>query len=340
MSAVSVRGISLLLVCALCTTQVSWAPRALAEPTAADLAAARKKFDRALELEKAGDFKAALALLRDVAAVKATSQVRFHVALCLERLGRLVDAREEYLRAKEDAETKEGPEGTALAQKAGDRVADLDARIPKVTFKLPEDVIGAKVSVDGGAAVSVLVSPTIRLDPGEHKLLVTSPGRRSFARTVIVKERDATFTLDVTLPPAEDEAAAEPVAADAPEAAPAPKRLADEAPKPSALPWIIGGVGVASLATAGVFYALRESTIHDLDAACGAGRESCPRSMQSTEDQGRLYTTTANVFVGVGAAAIGTAIVLWLTQPSAKPRATVAVAASPSQAGFTFVTPF
>ncbi|MBI2393863.1 MAG: hypothetical protein HYV09_30100 [Deltaproteobacteria bacterium] len=334
------RSIPLLIAVALASSPMSWAPRASAEPTAADLSAARKKFDRAVELEKAGDFKAALALLRDVAAIKPTSQVRFHVALCLERLGRLVEAREEYLRVKEEAETKEGPEGTALAQKAGDRVTDLDARIPKVTFRLPEDVISAKVSIDDGAPVSVLVSPTIRLDPGEHKLLVTSPGRRSFSRTVMVKERDATFTLDVALPHAEEAPPEQPPAPTEAPVSAGPKRVVDEAPKSSALPWIIGGVGVASLATAGVFYALRDSAIHDLDAACGAGRESCPRAMKSTEDQGRLYTTTANVFAGVGAAAIGTAIVVWITQPSSKPHATVAVAASPSHAGFTFVAPF
>lgn len=312
---------------------------ARAEPTAADLAAARKKFDRALELEKAGDFKSALALLRDVAAVKSTSQVRFHVALCLERLGRLVDAREEYLRVKEDAETKEGPESAALAQKCADRVTDLDARIPKIAIKIPDDVVSAKVSVDGGPPVSVIVTPVIRVDPGEHKLQVTSPGRRTFSRTVLLKERDATFSVAAELPLAEADGEQEPEPTATPAAvAPLPRR--DVGPKSSPVPWIVGGFGLASLATAGVFYALRDSAIHDLDQACGDARDRCPRSMQSTEDRGRLYTTTANVFLGVGAAAIGTAIVIYATQPSSKRPVAAAVGASASGLSISFTGAF
>jgi len=328
------RSLALALVLSLATPTVV----VHAEPTSAELVAARKKFDRAVELEKSGDFKGALALLRDVAAVKPTSQVRFHVAVCLEKLGRLVESREEYLRAKEDAETKEGPESASLAQKAADRVTDLDGRIPKIEIKVPEDVVSAKASVDGGAPVSVIVTPVLRVDPGEHKISVTSPGRRTFSRTVLVKERDATFTVNAELPPSPEDSEPEPAPAPVPVKPPAPKR--DEGPKSSPLPWIVGGVGLASLATAGVFYALRDSAVHDLDAACGPARDRCPPSMQSTEDRGRLYTTTANVFLGVGAVALGTAIILYASQPSAKTPVAATVGASTSGVSLAFVGAF
>ena len=53
---------------------------------------AREQFGQALSLQTGGDWAGALALLKEVAAVKPTPQVRFNIALCEERLGRLVAA--------------------------------------------------------------------------------------------------------------------------------------------------------------------------------------------------------------------------------------------------------
>ena len=309
---------------------------ARAETVTPELAAARKKFERALELEKAGDFKGALAILREVAAVKATSQVHFHLGVCLEKLARLVEARTEYLASKTEAETKEGPDGIVMTQKANDRVTDLDARIPKISITVPEDVINAKVSIDNAPPVSLLVTPVIAVDPGTHKLTITATGKRAYSRTVLVKERDPVFNMTVELPPEETEEPP-PAPTHAPVVAPAP-RTADVTVRSSPYPYVFGGAGLVLLGVAGVMYALRDSTIHDMDSACGAARDRYPRSIEDTESRGRTYTTAGNILLGVGAAALVTGVIFYLAEP--KKSARVSVAAGPSTLGVNFVAAF
>jgi hypothetical protein len=52
------------------------------EPSRATLAKAREEFRRGLALEAAGDWSGALAAFKEVALVKSTPQVRFHIAQC------------------------------------------------------------------------------------------------------------------------------------------------------------------------------------------------------------------------------------------------------------------
>src|SRR4051812_44241769 len=57
-----------------------------------ELSKARAQFQRAIELEQAGNYSTALEQFRDVGQVRMTPQVRFHIATCEEKLGRLVTA--------------------------------------------------------------------------------------------------------------------------------------------------------------------------------------------------------------------------------------------------------
>ena len=72
------------------------APASSQEPAAGEdkeaVKLAREQFAQALSLQTAGDWAGALTLLKEVAAIKPTPQVRFNIALCEEKLGRLVAA--------------------------------------------------------------------------------------------------------------------------------------------------------------------------------------------------------------------------------------------------------
>ena len=57
-----------------------------------ELKRARAQFQQATELEQAGNWAAALQRFREVGQVRMTPQVRFHIAVCEENLGRLVTA--------------------------------------------------------------------------------------------------------------------------------------------------------------------------------------------------------------------------------------------------------
>lgn len=308
-----------------------------------EVTVARKKFDKALEYEKQGDWTGALALMRDVAKVKSTSQVRFHIALSLENLHRLVEARAEYVGSREDADIKEGAEGSVMSKKAASRIADLDARIPKVELTVPEEVINAKLQIDGGEPIALIVKSTVLLDPGEHKLVVYATSRKTFLRVVKVKEKDPTVAINVELP-FEDEAPPPVVVKPAPATVAAPPPPSSDPPmnKWDAYPWIFGGVGLAALAVGGVMYAYRDSTIHEMDAACGPARDKCPRNVEDIESRGRTYTSVGNIFLGVGVAAVTTGIVLYVVKPKHRDVATtsVHVAGGPASFGLTIVSAF
>lgn len=339
------RPLALLLAASLALAPVATSRVAHAEPTKAELDAARKKFQAALELEKTGKWDEALKLLREVEAVKVTSQVLFHIALSLENTGKLVAARDTYLKAREEAETREGAEGLTMQKKSTERLADLEGRIPKVIVQVPEDVVSAKVSIDGKEPVSALVSPELLLDPGPHEIVVTAPGRKTFTQKLVLKEKDAPVTLKPTLAFEDDHPEAAP-AAPAPVTTPskpaAPKVYVDRssAGMANALPYVVGGLGVVALATAGTMYGLRASTISDLDAQCGPDRASCPRSAKSIEDSGRTYATLGNVFLGVGVVAIGTAVVLIVTKKPKTEQPTISLADGPTPLGIGVVGRF
>ena len=333
--------LALVLAFSVPTSALSLVPTVYAQ-TEDEVAVARKKFDKALEYEKQGDWTGALALMRDVAKVKSTSQVRFHIALSLENLHRLVEARAEYIGSKEDADIKEGADGSVMSKKAASRIADLDERIPVIELTVPEEVINAKLQIDGGDPVALIVKSTILLDPGEHKLLVYATSRRNFLRMVKVKERDPTLKLNVELPLEEDVPGPVVVTPTPAPIAPPPPRVVDNSSKWDAYPWIFGGIGLAALAVGGVMYAYRDGTIHEMDAACGTERNKCPRNVEDIESRGRTYTSVGNVFLGVGIAAVTTGVVLYVIKPKSKDVATTSVhlAGGPSSLGLSLAGAF
>ena len=171
-----------LLLCA-----VSFGPRvASADPSPAELSAARQAFESAVNLESEERWSDAELKLRQAVAVKDTPGLRFHLARCESELGHLVEAALEYRRASEliergakapDVQKLIGPAGEALKQ-----------RIPRVTLVLPADLISPVVALDDKAYANRVLSLGLPVNPGRHTLRISSAGRRDFERTVLLAE--------------------------------------------------------------------------------------------------------------------------------------------------------
>src|SRR5690606_28697159 len=90
----------------LCGLMIGLAcPEPAAAQTAEELSEARAAFQRGIELEQAKNWAGALKQFREVGQVKMTPQVRYHIALCEENLGKLVAALGGYELALADAES-------------------------------------------------------------------------------------------------------------------------------------------------------------------------------------------------------------------------------------------
>lgn len=292
------------LLVALATSSVLGVGSGRAEPSSTELAAARKRFVEGIQREEAGDWAGALEIFREVAAVKANHIVRFHLALCLEKTGRLVDALEAFAQAKVQAEKEGGTDAELTIANAKKHVDALRARIPSVRVDRPH-AAGATIAIDGAPA---LFEAAIPLDPGVHRVQVAAPGHLAFVSTVTLV--DGAIEPVVVTPTLVKVAAAAPVASSAP--------TRDVPPRAgtSTWTWIAAGASVASLAGASVLYALRASTLAELDASCAPDRSACDPAKRGLEDRGRGYTIAGNVLLGVGAAAATAAIVLFATEPS------------------------
>lgn len=283
---------SLSIVCALLGSQ---AP-AFAQD-AAELKKARLQFQQATELERAGNWTAALQAFREVGQVRMTPQVRFHIAVCEENLGRLVAALGGYELASADAD-KVGPDFKGEVE---EKVTKLRARIPKLVIERGEGASAAAIELDGVAVGDSSIGVEVPLDPGPHAVTAKAPNRKPFESTVTLKEEETT-RLELKL----EEIPQEQLAITG-GAAPAPDK-----PPSKVVPFVIGGVGVAALIGSGVLFGLRQSTLAELEDACEGSR--CPKSIESRYDDLKFYHYGSFVTLGVGVAAVGTAGALLLFQ--------------------------
>jgi PEGA domain len=262
-----------------------------------ELSKARANFQRAIELEQAGNYTTALGTFRDVGQVRMTPQVRFHIATCEEKLGRLVTALGGYQLAFADADSV-GDDFKAEVDRA---VTRLQASIPKLVINRGAGAEAAEIELDGVALGASSVGVAVPLDPGPHSVNAKAPDSQPFSQTVTIAENEEKDIEVVLMPiPAEQRANFGP-------SGPV------ERPRSHVIPYVIGGVGVASLIGSGVLFGLRQSTLSDLESKCGAGRQSCPNNSRGEVSNLSLYNTTAQIALGVGVVGVGAAvgILLW-----------------------------
>ena len=280
-----------------------------ARPAAAqdkkELSKARAQFQRAIELEQAGNYSTALEQFRDVGQVRMTPQVRFHIASCEEKLGRLVTALGGYQLAYADADGV-GEDFKAEVETA---VTRLQASIPKLVIERGPGAEAAEIQLDGVALGASSVGVPVPLDPGPHSISAKAPGAVPFSQTVTILENEQK-TVDVSLTPEPQELRAPPTVG---------AGGAVEKGNPRLVPYVIGGVGIASLIGSGVLFALRQSTLSDLEAQCGPNHDACPSSAASDYSDLKLYNVTSQVALGVGVACVGTSVTLLLLQRKRAP---------------------
>lgn len=314
---------------ALCLALAHAAPSA-AQPTDADRAAAKLAFEEGLDLEKKGNYAAAFEKFKKVGEFKMTPHVRFHIALCEEKLGRLVAAMRGFELAEAEA-LKMGKDAQVVAEKAPERAEALRKRVASVRIEVKGHIQYSRVLLDKEAVPEKDFGSLVPVDPGTHTIEVDTDGTITQSREVKLAERGyETVTLEIDDP-------------DKPEPEPTPSATASAGPAASAPPpppppsrtpaFVLGGAGVASLIGAGVFYGLRVGALGAFEEQCPAdqfppgpdGHQSCPPAAKGPHDDAQTFTIAAGVLVGAGVAALGGAGAYWLLtqrKPAASPHST------------------
>jgi hypothetical protein len=283
----------------LCVTSTVVSASAVPTDSAAELARAREVFRQGLALESARDWASALAKFREVAAVRSTAQVRFHIARCQEQLGQLNEALGAYELAMSEAT---GPDREEILDWAAPAVEAIRARIPKLVVTRKAGAEAVRVRLNGEELGTASIDTLLPLDPGGHELVLSEGTTERRVKIVLTEGEVRRFEIGALVSEASRAAAL------GTPSKPAPTPLARPV-----LPWVMFGVAGAGFASAGVFFVLKEQKREELSDACG-GESECPSSAKSIHTAGERYALAANISAIVGGVAAASGVVLWLTR--------------------------
>lgn len=220
-----------------------------------------------------------------------------NVALCDQRQGRIASAVAKFSEARDRATEQQLPEYIAAAQEHIDK---LLPDLPHVTVKLADRLPDMQVLVDERVIAPDKLEQ-IAVDPGDHVITVTAPGRLPFKRTVTVAIRGRE-TIEV----------------------PTLARSVTVAKVVKSSRRTIGKVTVASgagITTAAVVLGLVARGRYNAQFDSGAcelrdGERVCTPDGFDATTRARTYGTVGSIAGVVGAGTIAVGAYLWVTAPT------------------------
>ncbi len=295
----------------------------------AQAGAAEALFEQGRQALAAGDLETACAKLRASEQLDPAAGTRANLADCEERRGHIATAWAMYRSTLDKL-----PPGDTRVDIVRQRIAKLEARLPKLVLKLatgaaPETTVREGDAKLGDAATYGVPLP---LDPGVHHLTVAATGRVPHSIDATLTEGETTtVTVEPGMP------VTTPVSSSPP---PIPRRRDDAETKPlpatntpSSGPWVVGGVGAAALVVGAVTGAIVLQKKGIVDAHCTNGPPPTCRDQTGMDAASAVRTlgpvTTASLVVGAAGLATGA---LWLGVRRAD-RSDVRVGVAPTLGG-------
>lgn len=313
-------------------------------PTEEELAAARKLFNEALEDETKNRWQTALEKLEKVGRIKMTPQVRYHIALCHEHVGRLVEAINGFELAEQEARAL-GDSARAVAQNAPEHAAKVRERVARVRIKVKGKAWVSKIFIDGREVSLALVDTEIPIDPGNHRVEVKRDGEVTSEQKLVLAEGESE-TIELAIddpeppPPVPDPF---PVPGNVrPKPKPDPDRPQPAPNELERLPaYIVAGAGGLILITSGITFGLRQAAIGNVDCDDQEDFSGCDPDDRDTAELAQRYDIASKVLLGVGAAALATGVVLWFVlAPEGAVGSFASVGIAPSPGGVHVVGTF
>jgi len=289
-----------------------------------DKVAAEALFEEGRKLVAAGKYADACAKFAGSEEQDPSAATLLNLASCWEKSGRAATAWATYREAASMANAVGRADYVATAQRHADALA---SRLSHVTLNVVQPVNGIEIRRDDRVLPAAEWGTAIPIDSGAHTLAATAPDHAPWASTIEVPADGAVVV--VTVPPLEPLAPAPaPASAPrpdvsaptmAPSPAPAPTRHESPSPRSTGATqqvagWVLGSLGLASVAAGVVFTVLAENDYHDSLNDC-VSKDSCDPTGLSERNQARTYGDVASWTIGVGAAAIVGGLVLVITAP-------------------------
>lgn len=310
----------------LVTALVLSVPRALEAQTALTPAEASRHFERGYLLAQQGSLEEAISEFKQAYALKPHPSVLYNLGQAYAASGRAVEAVDALGRFLAEApanDVERRAHAESLMEYQSQRIGSLNLTVTPVE---------AQVSVDGVALGPLPLPAPIRLTAGWHSVAVTREGYEPRVDGLQIAGKVSTNLALVLRKKAEPAREGQGLGAGyerAREDLLAERRRRASLQRVSAI--VVGGIGVASLATAGILYASNQSDYADwrresrafadhLGPAGSSTRSDLDRLLQreNTLRNRDAWAIGATVF---GGAMCASSALLWLTLPGGEPGA-------------------
>jgi hypothetical protein len=287
------------------------APPRTAPPSAQEKETARNLMDVGDEQFAAGNFAEAAKAYRSADDIMVVPSTRYAFGKSLERVGRLIEARDALLSVARMPKPVNEPAAFRHARAQAIVLAQqIRPRIPTVRVQPDGLPTGSdyRISVDGRELPASLRSLPIRLNPGQHGIKITAPGFASDVEKVDVKESERRVMKIPVHTVAGDQFDKDKdkdgPAKFPPEGPERPELTEDDGLSP--LVWIGFGAGGAGLLVGVITGAMSSSKTSELDEACG-GDKTCPPSAEDIHASAQTlsHVSTIGFVVGVAGAGVG-----------------------------------
>lgn len=305
----------LVLFCVCIPTQ----GRADVDP--AKRSAARALGKEAIALYKAGNYEEALDRFSRAHQLVGLTTTGLWRGRCLGKVGRLIEASEQYLdvtRMKLDEDARDVHEAAQVDAKK--ELALLEPRIPHLTIRIEGELPGdTTISLDGNVVPKALLGVHQPIDPGEHTVLVEGGGTKETKKFEIAEGGSLEIPLRLI-----DRGTS---IGDEREA---PKDFdTDPGATQRALGWVTMGLGGAGLVVGAVTGGLALSNKSALESNCPNAQCTPPFHADVDSFETLRLASTATLIAGGVLFAAGLTVVVSAPERLAAPDAAVTLRVSP-----------
>lgn len=306
-------------------TLVALGPSVAHAQGAGKQAAAQALFEDAKKLMTKGDFAAACPKFNDSQNLDPAPGTQFNLANCYEKAGQTASA---WATFKSAAASYRAHNRGDWETKARDRASVLEPKLSKLTVVVPpaSSVPGLEVKRDGQSLSASELGSPIPVDPGEHAIEATAPGKKPWKTTakvaptpgeqkVSIGPLDAEAKPPVAVTPPTTTAPATPPAVVATDSPPQNKGSGQKTAGFVAL-----GVGGAGLVVGGVTGVMAMSKNKTANDACPNNGGCASQDAVDANSSAKSLATISTVGFIVGGVGLAAGIVLLATAPSSSPK--------------------
>lgn len=279
----------------ICAASIfAWSTASLAQSNAA---IAETAFQRGKELMAEGKPAEACPKFEESHRLDPSVGALLNLGRCYEQLGRTASA---WVRFKEGATLARTLGQTERESVARDLAAALEPKLSRVRIEATTRVQGMRVTRNGDDVGLALLGDPLPVDPGELTVEVTAPGYVPWSKKIeIGKEADLKTVL-------------------IPELEADPKSPLQPSKGLRTAAFVVGGVGVAALGAGAVLGGLAIRDRGEADPLCP--NKSCNSEGFAHIEDAKNKALFSSISIGVGAAALGAGVVMFIMSRPAAPK--------------------